>query len=91
MVYINLLFVESFQSNMGAYFLMIALTLGLLTILSLDILVGFALFLLWKYLDLKYFSTSDIEQLKTENDYLKKQTNKITNVIWSDKEYDNLR
>lgn len=52
---------------------MITFILGLLSIVSIDCLLGFALFLLWKYLDLKYFSTSEIEVLKEEISYLKKR------------------
>lgn len=56
---------------------MITFILGLLSIVSIDCLLGFALFLLWKYLDLKYFSTSEIEVLKEEISYLKKENKKI--------------
>ena len=49
----------------------------LLTIISLDILLGFLLWILYKYIDLKYFSTLDITLLKEENEYLKKENKKI--------------
>lgn len=51
--------------------------ISLLFIVSIDSLFGFALFLLWKYLDIKYFSTSEIELLKEENSYLKKENKKV--------------
>lgn len=49
----------------------------LLFIISLDAICGFGLFLLWKYLDLKYFSTSEIELLREENKYLKEENKKV--------------
>lgn len=49
----------------------------LLTIISLDILLGFLIWILYKYIDLKYFSTLDITLLKEENEYLKKENKKI--------------
>lgn len=51
--------------------------LGFLTISSIDSIFGFALYLLWKYLDLKYFSTTEIELLKEENEYLKMEIKKV--------------
>ena len=56
---------------------MVKFILGLLTIISIDSLCGFALFLVWKYLDTKYFSTTDIELLKDEIEYLKKENKKV--------------
>ena len=50
---------------------------NLLWVVSVDILVGFSLFLIWKYLDLKYFSTSEITLLKEENKYLKEENKKV--------------
>ena len=47
---------------------MLKLIINLLGCISVDCLVGFSLFLLWKYLDRKYFSTSEIELLKQENE-----------------------
>lgn len=49
----------------------------LLLLISIDVFLGFSLFLLWRYLDLKYFSTSEIEQLREENSYLKKENKKV--------------
>lgn len=49
----------------------------ILFIISFDSLFGFMLFLIWKYLDLKYFSTSEIELLKQENKYLKEENRKF--------------
>lgn len=51
--------------------------ISILFLISIDFLLGFALFLLWKYLDIKYFSTSEIELLKEENSYLKKENKKV--------------
>lgn len=52
----------------------VALLLG---IFSFTCINGFALFLAWKYLDLKYFSTSEIALLKEENKYLKEENKKV--------------
>ena len=49
----------------------------LFAVISFDCIFGFMVFLLWKYLDLKYFSTSEIEQLKAENNYLKEENKKV--------------
>lgn len=49
----------------------------LLCLCSFDIIIGFLLYLLWRYLDTKYFSTSEIELLKNENEYLKNENKKI--------------
>ena len=46
-------------------------------VISFDCIFGFMVFLFWKYLDLKYFSTSEIEQLKAENKYLKEENKKV--------------
>lgn len=56
---------------------MLKLLVSLLWLISADCLIGFGLFLLWKYLDLKYFSTSEIELLKEENKYLKNENKKV--------------
>lgn len=52
-------------------------TYSILKIISIDILVGFSLYLIWKYLDLKYFSTCEVSQLKEEINYLKEENKKI--------------
>lgn len=49
----------------------------LLFIISLDAIFGFGLFLIWKFLDLKYFSVSEIELLREENKYLKEENKKV--------------
>ena len=56
---------------------MLKLIINLLWCISVDCLVGFSLFLLWKYLDRKYFCTSEIELLKQENEYLKQENKKV--------------
>lgn len=48
-----------------------------LVLISFDVIIGVLLFLLWRYLDCKYFSTSEIELLKNENEYLKQENKKI--------------
>lgn len=60
---------------MGEISLSFIIDLYLIT--SLDIALGFTLFLAWKYLDIKYFSTSEIAQLKEEIEYLRKENKKI--------------
>lgn len=56
---------------------MLKLIINLLWVISLDGIFGFSLYLIWKYLDLKYFSVSEIEILKEENEYLKKENKKV--------------
>lgn len=56
---------------------MLNLLINLLWVISLDCIFGFSLFLIWKYLDLKFFSTSEIELLKEENKYLKEENKKV--------------
>lgn len=51
--------------------------ISLLWIISIDCLFGFLLFIVWKYFDGKYFSSFEIETLKEENAYLKKENKKI--------------
>lgn len=63
--------------------------IDLLTIISLDLLGAFLLFTIYKYLDLKYFSDLEIEQLKIENKYLKEENKKSKGTstnFWSDEE-----
>lgn len=62
--------------------------ISLLWLISIDIIIGFLIFMLYKYVDLKYFSNLEIEQLKTENKYLKEENQKIKGTstnFWSDK------
>ena len=51
--------------------------LGLLSLVSIDIMLGFLIFILYKYVDLKYFSNLEIEQLKEENKYLREENKKV--------------
>lgn len=62
--------------------------INLLWIISIDIIVGFILFMIYKYIDSKYYSGLEIEQLKEENKYLKEENKKIkgTSTFWSDEE-----
>lgn len=63
--------------------------INLLCITSIDVIVGFIVFMIYKYLDLKYFSNFEIEQLKIENKYLKDENQKIKGTstnFWSDNE-----
>ena len=66
--------------------------LYLLRLCSLDIALGFTLYLVWRFLDLKYFSTSEIELLKQENKYLKEENKKVngTSADFYGKDYDKL-
>ena len=56
---------------------MLNLLISLLWLISIDCIFGFTLFLIWKYLDLKYFSVSEIELLRQENEYLKQENKKV--------------
>lgn len=48
-----------------------------LRLVSFDFGSGFILYLVWKYIDLKYFSTFDVETLRRENAYLKQENKKV--------------
>ena len=56
---------------------LLSFLLGLLTLSSIDILLGFLIWILYKYIDLKYFSEFEIITLKEENNYLKKENKKF--------------
>ena len=47
--------------------------LGLLILISVDVMLGFIIFTFYRYFDLKYFSDIEINQLKEENKYLKRR------------------
>lgn len=50
---------------------------GLLCLISIDIVVGFIIFIFYRYFDMKYFSDLEINQLKEENKYLRDENQKI--------------
>lgn len=56
---------------------MLSLIINLLWIFCISFIFGFALFLVWKFLDLKYFSQFEISQLRAENEYLKEENKKF--------------
>ncbi len=61
----------------------------LLRLVSFDFGYGFILYLVWKYIDLKYFSTFDVETLRRENEYLKRENQKINGTsteFWSEED-----
>lgn len=61
---------------------------GLLCLVSIDVILGFLIYTLWKYFDMKYFSQLEINLLKEENKYLKEENKKVngtSNDFWSDK------
>ena len=61
---------------------------GLLCLISIDCILGFLIYTLWKYFDMKYFSELEINTLKNENEYLKQENEKINGTssdFWSDK------
>lgn len=62
--------------------------IDLLRLISFDILFGFIIWILYKYIDYKYFSSLEIAILKEENEYLKKENQKIngTSTKFWDKE-----
>ena len=51
--------------------------LGLLILISFDILSGFIVWIFYKYIDYKYFSTLEITALKEENKFLRQENQKI--------------
>lgn len=65
---------------------------GLLKIASIDTIFGFLVYVLWKFIDMKYFSNMEIEQLRNENRYLKEENKKIsgTSTDFWEKNNDNL-
>ena len=61
--------------------------INLLWIVSVDTILAFILFMVYRYVDSKYFSNLEIEQLKEENKYLKEENKKIngtSTAFWSD-------
>lgn len=50
---------------------------SLLCLISIDCFLTFIILIFYKYYDLKYFSTSEVELLKQENEYLKNENKKI--------------
>lgn len=50
---------------------------GLLCLISIDVGVGFIIFIFYRYFDMKYFSDLEINQLKEENKYLREENQKI--------------
>lgn len=65
---------------------------NMFAVISCDILCGFGFYICWKYFDLKYFSSSEIEQLKAENKYLKEENKKVsgTSADFYGKDFDKL-
>lgn len=62
---------------------------GLLCLLSIDTIFGFLIYILWKYIDSKYFSKLELTLLQNENEYLKQENKKIRGTstdFWSDKQ-----
>ena len=58
---------------------------GLLCLVSIDTIIGFVVYTLWKYFDMKYFSEFEISKLKIENEYLKQENAKVngaSNDFW---------
>lgn len=63
--------------------------INLLWILSLDVIIGFILFMIYKYVDLKYYSNFEINVLKEENKFLKQENRKLNGTstnFWEDKD-----
>lgn len=61
--------------------------INLLWIISVDTILAFILFMIYRYVDSKYFSNLEIEQLKEENKYLIEENKKINGTstnFWSD-------
>lgn len=61
--------------------------INLLWITSIDVIVGFIVFMIYKYVDLKYFSNFEINMLKEENKYLKEENQRLKGTstnFWSE-------
>lgn len=61
---------------------------NLLCLISLDTILGILLYLLWKYLDLKYFSKFEVTILQNEIEFLKRENKKLNGTstdFWSDR------
>ena len=61
---------------------------GLLSLISVDLILGLIAFTFYRYFDLKYFSSLEINMLKEENKYLKEENKKISGAstnFWGDK------
>lgn len=50
---------------------------GLLLLVSIDVMLGFIIFVFYRYFDLKYFSKLEINILKEENKYLREENQKM--------------
>ena len=57
---------------------------GILCLASIDCILGFLIYIFWKYFDMKYFSKLEINLLKEENKYLKEQNKKINGIEYED-------
>lgn len=60
---------------------------GMLCLVSFDLILGFIVYTLYKYVDLKYFSSLEIIKLNEENRYLKEENRKINGTstnFWGD-------
>ena len=60
--------------------------LGLLILISADIMLGFIIFTFYRYFNLMYFSDIEINQLIEENKYLKEENKKLSGAsanFWS--------
>lgn len=58
-----------------------------LCLISIDTILGFLVYLLWKYLDLKYFSKFEVTLLQNEIEFLKKENKKLNGTstdFWRD-------
>lgn len=65
----------------------LSFVLGFLILISCDIFISFLIWLLYKYIDLKYFSDLEITTLKEENKYLKQENKKVKGAstdFWGD-------
>ena len=63
--------------------------INLLWITSTDVIVGFIVFMIYKYVDLKHFSNFEINMLKEENKYLKEENQRLKGTstnFWSDEQ-----
>ena len=58
---------------------------GILCLISIDTICGTLIYILWKYLDSKYYSKLELTLLQNENEFLKQENKRIQSIYTDDK------